>query len=95
MILFITDINECDDPAIAARCVENAECCNLPAHFLCKCKAGFKGDGEVQCLGKFQFSFKFNYYLRLWSFSSFDLSLWKSSYLYPTRILNLRVVNMS
>lgn len=36
---------------MAARCVENAECCNLPAHFLCKCKAGYQGDGEVQCLG--------------------------------------------
>lgn len=47
-----SDINECNDPAIAARCVENAECCNLPAHFLCKCLPGFVGDGEVQCLGK-------------------------------------------
>ncbi|XP_041673606.1 neurogenic locus notch homolog protein 1-like isoform X3 [Drosophila eugracilis] len=43
------DIDECQDPAIAARCVENAECCNLPAHFLCKCKDGYEGDGEVQC----------------------------------------------
>uniref|UniRef100_A0A1A9ZCQ3 EGF-like domain-containing protein n=1 Tax=Glossina pallidipes TaxID=7398 RepID=A0A1A9ZCQ3_GLOPL len=34
---------------IAARCVENAECCNLPAHFLCKCKDGYEGDGEVLC----------------------------------------------
>jgi hypothetical protein len=44
------DIDECQDPAIAGRCVENAWCCNLPAHFLCKCNAGFEGDGEVQCL---------------------------------------------
>jgi hypothetical protein len=44
-----TDIDECQDPSIAARCVENAECCNLPAHFACKCKAGFEGDGEVHC----------------------------------------------
>ncbi|CAG9834182.1 unnamed protein product [Diabrotica balteata] len=44
------DINECDDPAIAARCVENSECCNLPAHFLCKCLPGYEGDGEVQCV---------------------------------------------
>ncbi|KAF7264157.1 hypothetical protein GWI33_000523 [Rhynchophorus ferrugineus] len=51
MIVFFSDINECDDPAIAARCVENAECCNLPAHFLCKCKPGFQGDGEAQCTG--------------------------------------------
>ena len=43
------DIDECQDPSIAARCVENAECCNLPAHFACKCKAGFEGDGETQC----------------------------------------------
>nr|CAH7750348.1 unnamed protein product [Callosobruchus chinensis] len=50
-IHFVTDIDECDDPAIAARCVEHAECCNLPAHFLCKCLPGFTGDGEVQCTG--------------------------------------------
>jgi hypothetical protein len=48
----IPDINECDDPAVAARCVANAECCNLPAHYLCKCKTGFEGDGEVECRGK-------------------------------------------
>lgn len=45
----MVDINECDDPVLAARCVENAECCNLPANFLCKCKPGFSGDGEVHC----------------------------------------------
>lgn len=50
--VFVTDIDECADPSIAARCVENAECCNLPAHFLCKCKAGFEGDGEEFCSGK-------------------------------------------
>lgn len=44
-----TDINECDNPVFAARCVENAECCNLPSHFLCKCKSGYIGDGEVHC----------------------------------------------
>lgn len=49
--LFV-DIDECEDPAIAARCVENAECCNLPAHFVCKCKPGFEGDGEELCLGE-------------------------------------------
>lgn len=43
------DIDECQDPSIAARCVENAECCNLPAHFVCKCKPGFEGDGEELC----------------------------------------------
>lgn len=47
------DIDECADPAIAARCVQNAECCNLPAHFLCKCKPGYEGDGEELCLGEF------------------------------------------
>lgn len=46
------DINECEDPTIASRCVQNAECCNLPSHFLCKCKPGFVGDGEVECRGK-------------------------------------------
>lgn len=48
----ITDIDECSDPSIAARCVQNAECCNLPAHFVCKCKPGFEGDGEEFCRGK-------------------------------------------
>lgn len=46
------DIDECQDPNIAQRCVENAECCNLPAHFVCKCKPGFEGDGEERCAGK-------------------------------------------
>lgn len=45
----LSDIDECQDPAVAARCVENAECCNLPAHFACKCKPGYEGDGEEQC----------------------------------------------
>ena len=35
-----------------SRCVRNAECCNLPAHFVCKCQPGFEGDGEVECRGK-------------------------------------------
>jgi len=48
---YVPDINECEDPAIASRCVQNAECCNLPSHFLCKCKPGFVGDGEVECKG--------------------------------------------
>ncbi|KAK3931322.1 Fibrillin-1, partial [Frankliniella fusca] len=45
----VADINECDDPAVAARCVANAECCNLPAHFVCRCLPGFEGDGEEEC----------------------------------------------
>ena len=49
--IVISDINECEDPAIAARCVEHAECCNLPAHFICKCNRGFEGDGEEECRG--------------------------------------------
>lgn len=53
MISCFADINECDDPAVAARCVANAECCNLPAHFLCRCLPGFEGDGEVACRGQF------------------------------------------
>lgn len=48
----VADINECDDPAVAARCVANAECCNLPAHFVCRCLPGFEGDGEEECRGK-------------------------------------------
>lgn len=48
-----TDIDECKNPELAAKCVENAECCNLPAHYSCKCKPGFQGDGEKQCLGMF------------------------------------------
>lgn len=41
-LLTNADIDECQDPSIAARCVENAECCNLPAHFACKyCKYGW------------------------------------------------------
>ena len=31
------DIDECKDPELASLCVENAECCNLPAHSVCKC----------------------------------------------------------
>lgn len=49
-ILFV-DINECEDPAVSSRCVANAECCNLPAHFICKCNRGFEGDGEEECRG--------------------------------------------
>lgn len=49
---FFVDIDECADPAIASRCVANAECCNVPAHFVCKCKPGFEGDGEELCTGK-------------------------------------------
>ena len=45
------DIDECKVPELAAKCVENAECCNLPAHYVCKCKAGFEGDGESECTG--------------------------------------------
>ena len=42
------DIDECQDPVLAGTCVENAECCNLPAHFVCKCKEGFEGDGQKE-----------------------------------------------
>lgn len=51
LFIFPLDINECEDPAIASRCVQNAECCNLPAHFICKCSRGFEGDGEEECRG--------------------------------------------
>ncbi|CAN7942616.1 unnamed protein product, partial [Ixodes pacificus] len=43
------DINECEIPALAALCVENAECCNLPGHYVCKCKHGFTGNATVAC----------------------------------------------
>ncbi|XP_047739052.1 fibrillin-1 [Hyalella azteca] len=43
------DIDECQDPAVAGRCVDNAWCCNLPAHYTCKCNDGYTGDGYVQC----------------------------------------------
>ena len=32
--------------------MENAECCNLPAEYVCKCKPGFEGDGQVECRGE-------------------------------------------
>lgn len=49
--MIFLDVNECEDPTISARCVKNAECCNLPAHFICKCNRGFEGDGEEECRG--------------------------------------------
>lgn len=49
MYYFLLDINECDDPALASRCVEHSECCNLPSNFLCRCNPGYTGDGEVHC----------------------------------------------
>jgi hypothetical protein len=36
---------------LAALCAENAECCNLPGHFVCKCKPGFTGNATVSCTG--------------------------------------------
>lgn len=72
IILSILDIDECADPSISARCVENAECCNLPAHFLCKCKAGFEGDGEEYCAGEFSF---IDYKLRINSLSQLKLRI--------------------
>ena len=32
--------------------MDNAECCNLPAEYVCKCKPGFEGDGQVECRGE-------------------------------------------
>ena len=46
-----SDIDECKIPEYASKCVENAECCNLPAHYVCKCKEGFEGDGSIECRG--------------------------------------------
>lgn len=42
-------MNECEDPALSAYCAENAECCNLPGHFVCKCRPGFTGNATQQC----------------------------------------------
>ena len=39
-ISFELDINECEDPTLSSFCVENAECWNLPGHFVCKCQDG-------------------------------------------------------
>ena len=55
-----SDIDECETPELAAKCVENAECCNLPAHYVCKCNPGFEGDGEIECLGKKSYFWKIN-----------------------------------
>lgn len=43
------DINECEEPTLAALCADNAECCNLPGHFVCKCKPGFTGNATDTC----------------------------------------------
>ena len=45
----LKDIDECAIPELASKCVRNAECCNLPAHYVCKCGKGFEGDGNVEC----------------------------------------------
>ena len=52
IIFLFSDIDECAIPELAAKCVENAECCNLPAEYVCKCKPGFEGDGQVECQGE-------------------------------------------
>lgn len=51
-----TDTNECEIPSLAALCAENAECCNLPGHFVCKCKPGFTGNATVSCTGIMRFN---------------------------------------
>ena len=43
------DINECEDPTLSSFCVENAECCNLPGYFVCKCRDGYEGNGTQSC----------------------------------------------
>ena len=52
LTILLLDIDECSIPELAGKCVENAECCNLPAEYVCKCKQGFEGDGQVECRGK-------------------------------------------
>ena len=51
-IFSVADIDECQIPELSRKCVENAECCNLPAEYVCKCKPGFEGDGQVECRGE-------------------------------------------
>lgn len=46
-----SDINECEIPSLAAICVDNAECCNLPGHYVCKCGPGYTGNATVSCTG--------------------------------------------
>ncbi|PRD28291.1 UNVERIFIED_CONTAM: Adhesion G protein-coupled receptor E2 [Trichonephila clavipes] len=46
------NINECEIPSLAAICVENAECCNLPGHYVCKCGPGYTGNATVACTGE-------------------------------------------
>jgi len=48
----IRDTIECEDPSMVGSCIENAKGWNLPAHFLCKCKAGFESDREAKCPSK-------------------------------------------
>jgi len=43
------DIDECS--AEASPCDENADCTNTDGSYICNCKQGFDGDGEV-CEGK-------------------------------------------
>ena len=52
MQFLFPDIDECAIPELAGKCVDNAECCNLPAEYVCKCKPGFEGDGQVECRGE-------------------------------------------
>ena len=49
----VVDMDECLIPDLAARCVQNAECCNLPASFECRCLPGFTGHGEKECIGTY------------------------------------------
>ena len=48
------DIDECAIPELAGKCVDNAECCNLPAEYVCKCRPGFEGDGQLECRGELE-----------------------------------------
>jgi len=47
------DIDEC---ANESRCVDNAQCNNLPGTYNCTCKNGFSGNGSVSCEGKVRLS---------------------------------------
>ena len=75
--IFFLDIDECQIPQLAAKCVDNAECCNLPAEYICKCKPGFEGDGQVECLGEW-----LGLFVYLFSYLSIDISFYLSIYLY-------------
>ena len=48
MLYLPTDINECEMDNI---CDNNSECLNIEGSFECICRAGFTGNGHIDCDG--------------------------------------------